>query len=213
MSTSFRISLLTLTLLGAGLALAAEKSSAPTPSQVHLDYLPDGRAVPPKNYRDWPFLTSGLNMNYSDPGTPADHSMFDNVFVDPQSMLAFKATGKWPEGAVLVKEGRMGLTKGSINKAGQFQAESVMMLEVHVKDQARFAGGWAFFAFGSEEPVAQIPTAAGCYSCHQTHAAVDTTFVQFYPTLIDIARTKQTLSAGYKEAQKKEQANPSASSH
>jgi hypothetical protein len=29
------------------------------------------------------------------------------------------------------------------------------------------------------------------------HAAVDTTFVQFYPTLIDLAKTKRTLSAAY----------------
>ena len=36
-----------------------------------------------------------------------------------------------------------------------------------------------------------------CYSCHSDHAAVDTTFVQFYPTLLPIAKSKQTLSAAY----------------
>ena len=29
-----------------------------------------------------------------------------------------------------------------------------------------------------------------CYSCHEQHGAVDTTFVQFYPTLIDAAKQK-----------------------
>jgi hypothetical protein len=43
-----------------------------------------------------------------------------------------------------------------------------------------------------------IPQAAECYSCHATHAAVDRTFVQFYPTLLPIAKAKGTLSAGYK---------------
>jgi acyl carrier protein phosphodiesterase len=56
----------------------------------------------------------------------------------------------------------------------------------------------AFFGFGgANEPAVMIPTAASCYSCHATHAAVDTTFVQFYPTLLPTAKDKGTLSAGY----------------
>jgi hypothetical protein len=42
-----------------------------------------------------------------------------------------------------------------------------------------------------------IATTADCYSCHQAHGAVDTTFVQFYPTLLPIAQEKKTLSASY----------------
>jgi hypothetical protein len=42
-----------------------------------------------------------------------------------------------------------------------------------------------------------IPTSADCYSCHAQHAAVDTTFVQFYPTLLPVATGKHTLSASY----------------
>ena len=32
---------------------------------------------------------------------------------------------------------------------------------------------------------------------HEQHAALDTTFVQFYPTLIELAKKKSTLSANY----------------
>ena len=42
-----------------------------------------------------------------------------------------------------------------------------------------------------------IPGGAPCYSCHAAHAAVDTTFVQFSPTLLPIAQKKATLSAGF----------------
>ena len=45
-----------------------------------------------------------------------------------------------------------------------------------------------------------IPQSADCYSCHTDHAAVDTTFVQFYPTLLPIAIAKGTLSASYRKA-------------
>jgi hypothetical protein len=42
-----------------------------------------------------------------------------------------------------------------------------------------------------------IPATAGCYTCHADHAAVDTTFVQFYPTLLPIAKSKGTLTPAY----------------
>jgi hypothetical protein len=44
-----------------------------------------------------------------------------------------------------------------------------------------------------------IPQAASCYSCHAAHAAVDTTFAQFYPTLLPVAQAKGTLSKSYSQ--------------
>jgi len=38
---------------------------------------------------------------------------------------------------------------------------------------------------------------ANCYSCHPANGAVDTTFVQVYPTRLSIARTKKTLNDHY----------------
>ena len=74
-----------------------------------------------------------------------------------------------------------------------------MGIEVHVKDEKRFPGKWAFFGFGDAKTAKMIPTTAGCYSCHSSHAAVDTTFVQFYPTLLPLAKSKGTLSAAYQK--------------
>jgi hypothetical protein len=53
-------------------------------------------------------------------------------------------------------------------------------------------------------PQRVVPISADCYSCHAAHAAVDTTFVRFYPTLLPIARSKGTLSA----SSQKETATP-----
>lgn len=184
--------LLSFVLVGSG--VRAGDVIAASPSAAHVSYLADGRLELPTTYRDWPFLTSGIDMNYASGASGLDHHMFDNVFVDPDSLRAFRKTGSWPEGTVFVKEGREGLTKGSINKSGQFQAEPVMSLELHIKDSSRFEGGWGFFAFGGSEPVPKIPLAAGCYSCHKANGAVETTFVQFYPTLIGVARSMRTLA-------------------
>jgi hypothetical protein len=98
---------------------------------------------------------------------------------------------------VLVKENRSAPSEGSINKAGNYQSTQIVGIEIHVKDSARFKDKWAFFAFGGKEPAKMIPQAASCYSCHTAHAAVDTTFVQFYPTLLPIAQVKATLSDSY----------------
>jgi hypothetical protein len=77
---------------------------------------------------------------------------------------------------------------------GHFQTNDAMMRSVHVKD-SRFSGGWALFGFDEGKPSKQIPKEAVCYSCHEQHAAVDTTFVQFYPTSLEIAK-KSTLATG-----------------
>jgi len=68
-----------------------------------------------------------------------------------------------------------------------------------VKDEKRFQGKWAFFGFDDAKTAKMVPLEASCYSCHAAHAAVDTTFVQFYPTLLPIAKSKGTLSDGYKK--------------
>ena len=64
--------------------------------------------------------------------------------------------------------------------------------------EARFPGKWAFFGFsGGSTTGKMIPATAGCYSCHAANGAVDTTFVQFYPTLLPIAKSKNTLRPAY----------------
>jgi Cytochrome P460 len=125
--------------------------------------------------------------------------MFDNVFVNPESYKAFVETGTWPDKTMLVLEQRGARSKGSINQQGNYQGTDIMGLEVHVKDKAHFPGTWAFFGFGGGKTAKMIPLAADCYSCHAAHAAVDTTFVQFYPTLLPIATSKGTLSAPYRK--------------
>ena len=134
-------------------------------------------------------------MSYSDAPSDMGHSMFDNVFVEPAAWASFKRTGHWPDKTVFMLEGRMATNKGSIVKHGQYQTEDVMALEAHVRDEARFKGGWGFFAFGGAASAAQLPTAAACYSCHQAHGAVDTTFTQFYPTAKPIALKAGTFRA------------------
>jgi hypothetical protein len=168
-----------------------QSSNANAPS-----YTSAGEMRPPENYREWVYLSTGFDMSYN-PAMSADHHMFDNVFVNPEAYQSFQRTGTWPDKTMLVLEVRGAKNKGSINQAGHFQDTDVMGVEVHVKDESRFSGKWAFFAFDGNKPAKMIPQTATCYSCHAQHAAVDTTFVQFYPTLLPLAKSHNTLSPNF----------------
>jgi hypothetical protein len=163
------------------------------------EYTADGEMKMPENYRRWVYLTTGFDMSYNPALMNMDHHMFDNVFVNPEAYESFLKTGTWPDKTMLVLEARKGQDKGSINKQGSYQGTEVMGVEIHVKDESRFSGKWAFFGFDDAKTATakMIPTDMACYSCHSQHAAVDTTFVQFYPTLLPIAQSKATLSAEY----------------
>lgn len=157
---------------------------------------PSDQMAVPVDYRQWVFLTSSLDLNYRTTAEPSHH-MLDNVFVDPASYQAFLKTGNWPDKTILIKENRFAESAGTLSKAGQFQV-GVRDLEIHIKDQARFPGKWAFFkSDDGKAPAVLKPQGADCYSCHQANGAVDTTFVQFYPTLFPVAKEKGTLSASY----------------
>jgi hypothetical protein len=177
---------------------AAAFSQHPIQSSSNPDYTSDAQLKFPEHYREWVYLTSGFDMSYS-PAMQMGHHMFDNVFVNPEAYKVFVATGTWPDKTMLVLEVRGAQEKGSINKSGNFQGTELMGMEVHIKDEARFPGKWAFFGFDDGKTAKMTPTTATCYSCHAEHAAVDTTFVQFYPTLLPIAKAKGTLSAAYQK--------------
>ena len=174
-------------LVALGLMLCSALSSRSQQNQgQQLDF--------PEHYREWVYLSSGFDMSYTPGAQGASHHMFDNVFVNPEAYKAFLARGTWPEKTMLVLELRGAESRGSINRNGNFQSDSVMGIEVHFKDSARFKGGWAFFGFDNRKPANMIPLSAECYSCHASHGMVDTTFVQFYPTLLPVAKSKGTLS-------------------
>jgi Cytochrome P460 len=160
-------------------------------------YTNDGQLMRPDNYREWIYLSSGLGMTYGvlESGANTSSQRFDNVFVTPQAYKAFLQTGAWPDKTMFVLEVRDSATNGSINKGGHYQ-EGVAALEIHLKDQARFPIKWAFFGFGASGQTAKpFPATSACQTCHARSGAVDETFVQFYPTLIPVAKAKGTLRA------------------
>lgn len=196
--------LLLSTLLSIAALPGCKSVEAPPPAAAQFDSA--GRMLFPADYRDWVYLSTGVNMSYSERPRDPDTPVFDSVFVNRPAYESFRRTGHWPDGTVLALEVRGGKRHGSINKSGAFQSGDRIALEVHTRDSRRFKGGWAFFGFEGDKPAEMIPTSAQCYACHQADAAVDTTFVQFYPTMLPIAQRLKTLSPAFVAADAKEKA-------
>ncbi len=180
-------------------------------SEDTIRYAADGSYLLPQDYREWVFLSAGMDMSYNPQSSATEHHMFNNVFASPSAYRSFQTTGTWPDKTALVLEVRGAEKQPSLNKHGQTQGREVMGLEVHLKDTARFPGGWAFFDVGSDGRGRYFKPSENCYSCHRDHAAVDTTFAQFYPTLLPAAEAHRTMSAAYLAEHAMAQQLPSAS--
>lgn len=175
----------------AALTLAAQTSTDGP------QFNPDGQLTLPTDYRQWIYLSSGLGMTYG-PAASADPTdpKFDNVFVNPSAYRAFIETGHWPDKTMFILEVRGATSHGSINNGGHFQNE-VVAIEAEVKDEKRFPQKWAWFGFGLKDTATSFPVTSSCNACHNQNAAVETTFVQFYPTLLEVAKRKGTLNPAF----------------
>jgi hypothetical protein len=174
------------------MCLGLLQAAAPESDSGKPEYTSDNQLLPPKNFREWIFLSSGLGMSYS--AGSMDHVMFTNVFVPQWAYSKFIKSGKWPDKTVFVVEERGSETKGSINKVGHFQTD-LMGYGVEVKDETRFPDKWAYFNFDETSKSAQANPKNACWQCHEDHAAVEHSFVQFYPELLKIAREKGTIKS------------------
>jgi hypothetical protein len=189
----------------ASVCLAATTASSQSPNSDGPQYENGTDLKLPSDYRSWPFIGAGLGMTYDGErgteATGADDPRFTHAFVNPTAYEHFMRTGGWPDGTVFMLEFRASQSEGSINRAGRF-ATRLTLLEAEVKD-SRFPDGWAFYVFGRGDALTQVakPLAgdevSACVQCHSEHAAVERTFVQFYPHLLEVARDKGTLKPGH----------------
>jgi Cytochrome P460 len=175
--------LLSVLVLTAAFALLA---AAPDEKMPKPQYDEKGQLMRPVDYREWIFLSAGYGMNYSP--EPGGHEMFTNVFVQRWAYNQFLSSGKWPEQSMFVIDERDAASRSSINQKGHYQND-LMGLAVEVKDSARNPEKWAYYGFDADGKAAgAMPKGNGCWSCHEAHAAVEHTFIQFYPTLKVVAK-------------------------
>jgi hypothetical protein len=148
-------------------------------------YDADGALRRPEGYQEWTFVGASLGLSYAEGAQGEGPGEFHNVYLRPESYAAFRRTGQFPEGTVLVLELHEAAQKVAPSRHGLFEGRRIAV-EAAVKDKARSPEGWAYYSFGDGSKASATAFARGaCFECHHQHAARDNVFIQFYPVVRD----------------------------
>jgi len=160
----------------------------------------------PDDYRQWIYLSSGLNMEYTGDKPPrckeGDCQMFENAFVRPEAYKAFVKDKVWPVGTVFMVERRCAVQKASIDTNGSTQTKLTLI----AASQKTAENGWNYYVFSTDpltcigpdpsfanqraDPVSNSANPKDCWNCHKQNGLKDNTFIQFYPTLKPLVAAK-----------------------
>jgi hypothetical protein len=149
----------------------------------------NGTITIPEDYRHWQFLgTWAVATEEEDEG---GSSAFHNVYTQPETVAAFRSTGQFPDGAVVVKELLTAttdfMTTGEISYATETEGWFIMIKDT----QGRFAGntlwgdGWGWALFNADDPSRTVTEdyQNDCIPCHVPAENDDWIYVRGYPVL------------------------------
>lgn len=162
-----------------------------------------GKLERPTDYREWVYVGTPVTPNDMNDGKAAfpEHH---NVYIDPASWEFWKETGKFRDGTILIKELVSVGAKSAVSGNGYFQGEFIG-LEATIKSSEHFPdepGNWAYFSFSTPGHTSLTSDAgaqptASCNACHQSAAADDFVFTQYYPVLRAGKGTGEQAAGGY----------------
>ena len=163
-----------------------------SPASAASDFSPyvskDGGISLPAHYRE-KFLHLGTWAVAKKPDTPV-HELH-NVYTRPEDIQAYRKDGKFPDGAVLMKD----VTSVASEKLTTGQAtwaKDIKIWFVMVKDaKGRFpkndlwGDGWGWALFEAKDPKRNVATdyKTDCLTCHVPAKKDDWLYVRGYPVL------------------------------
>jgi hypothetical protein len=167
-------------------AFAAETSSSDTFSH-YVDKA--GNIKVPTNYRnEWAYLGTWSIASKEVGGGAAGMHV---VYTQPDSIEAYRKTGKFPDGALLIKElletGTQPLSTGKASWGAKVTGWFVMVKDSKGRfpDNRIWGDGWGWSYFDAEEP-STSPTKdykAECLNCHIPAKQTDWIYTYGYPRL------------------------------
>ena len=126
--------------------LAVRGGEAEDPYSVYVDAAGNMRV--PEDYREWAFLGSWHIAPQKGVNDTAGVAGFHNVYTQHDTIDAYRRTGEFPDGAVIVKEllGSRGgrLTTGEVSWATGIEGWFVMIKDTQGRfpDNPLWGGGW-----------------------------------------------------------------------
>jgi hypothetical protein len=175
-----------LAMVSALLVIVATTGQAAEQFSPYVD--PDGTLSLPADFRSWTYLGSWIvDSDEEDGGADGIH----NVYTQPSTVEAYRKTGQFPDGAVLVKE-LLATETGDMTTGRVSHATATEGWFVMIKDtQGRFKGnglwgdGWGWALFNSDDPATTVTEdyKAECLPCHVPAEKDDWIYVRGYPEL------------------------------
>lgn len=113
------------------------------------------------------------------------------VYSQQESVAAYRKTGKFPDGAVLIKElfstHTESMTTGTVSRADKIVGWFVMVKDSKNRfpDNKLWGDGWGWSFFDAEDRLNTKSTdyVADCKGCHVPVEKTDWVYVQGYPVL------------------------------
>ena len=148
----------------------------------------DGTISMPSDFREWAYLGTWSIAGDDEEGGAAD---FHVVYTQPETIEAYRQTGEFPDGAVLVKE-LIEADTGDLTTGRVSWAERVTGWFIMIKDrQGRFEGhglwgdGWGWSLFQADDPATTVTEdyKAECIPCHVPATNDDWVYLRGYPVL------------------------------
>ena len=159
-------------------------------AQSFSPYVDDkGNITIPKGFRSWQFL--GTWAVATDEDDEVGSKGFHNVYTQPETVAAFRSTGKFPDGAVVVKELLTAttetMTTGEVSHATETEGWFIMIKDA----QGRFKGnplwgnGWGWALFNAADPTVTVTEnyQDDCLGCHVPAEKDDWIYLRGYPGL------------------------------
>ena len=151
----------------------------------------EGNIRVPEDYREWSFLGSWHIAPEKGVDDSAGVAGFHNVYVQPGTARAYRETGGFPDGTVIVKEllasdnGR--LTTGEVSWATEVEGWFVMVKDTRGRFPANslWGNGWGWALFDADDPQHTVTKnwRIDCLGCHTPARNTDWVFVEGYPVL------------------------------
>ena len=172
--------------VGSQSSAAQSVSSSPTALGKYVDK--DGTIHLPEDYRlKWVHLGSWFVE-----GKNGEAGEVHDVYTEPETVAAFRNSGKWPAGATIVKEIRASekgkMTTGNVHRNGPIKLWFVMVKD---KDTPTFPNnpnwglGWGWGLYKIDDPKKNVSTSykTDCMLCHQPVRKTDWVYSYGYPIL------------------------------